>query len=233
MRCFCIRSRLLHEWPNMLMVIIWWWRARSMFSCVRVQIMMCHARCKLTTSNARVTGANSRVTLLEPQKDPSVLEDLERSTTIPVSPKTWVHDVFFMEDIYIATFPCHLHSFSATDQCLTNLQEKAEVSACAQPCLPSPQMRCSSSSGTPGVFEGLSLGQAPDGTRCHAAAGIWLHLSKSNSSKVIALPRTWRRSAAPSTPLLSSPKHLVQGETGRIEQLRYQFKVTLWQLTPI
>ena len=25
----------------------------------------------------------------------------------------------------------------------------------------------------------------------------------------------------------------VQGETGRIEQLRYQFKVTLWQLTPI
>ena len=201
--------------------------------CVCVQIMMCHARCKLTTSNARVTGANSRGTLLDPQKDPNVLEDLEKSTTIPVSPKTWVHDVFFMEDIYVATFPCHLHSFSATDQCLTNLQEKPEVSACAQPCLPPPRMRCSSSFGTPWAFQGSSAGQAREGTCCHAAAGIWEQLSKCNSSKVVNLPRYWRRSAAPSTPLLSSPKHLEQGETGRIEQLRYQFKVTLWNLTPI
>ena len=93
--------------------------------------------------------------------------------------------------------------------------------------------RCNSSAGTPGALRGLSLGQAPEGTRCHAAAGVWSQLLKTNVFKVVALPRTWRRSAAPSTPLLSSPKHLVQGETGRIEQLRYQFKVTLWQLTPI
>jgi len=84
----------------------------------------------------------------------------------------------------------------------------------------------------PKAFEGLSLGQAPDGTRCHAAAGIWEQLLKTNIFKVVALPRTSSSSAAPSMPLLSSPKHLVQGETGRIEQLRYQFKVTLWQLTP-
>ena len=216
---------------------IWWWGARSMFSCVCVcvceQIMMSHARCNLTTSNARVTGANSRGTLLEPQKDPSVLEDLERSDTIPVSPQTWVHDVFFMEDIYFATFPCHLHSFSATDQCLTNLQEKPEVSACAQPCLRSPRMRCSSSSGTPWAFRGSSAGQAPEGTCCHAAAGIWEQPRKSKCSKVVALPRTSSRSAAPSTPLLLLPKDLAQVETGRIKHHRYQFKVTLWQLTTI
>ena len=168
-----------------------------------------HIKCKAHT------GANSRGTLLEPQKDPSVLEDVERSTTTPASPKTWVHDVFFMEDIYVATFPCHQHS------------------ACAQPCLLSPRMRCSSSAGTPGAWRGSSVGQAPDGTCCHAAAGIWEQPSKANVFKVVALPRTWRRSAAPSTPLLFLPKHLVQGETGRIEQQRYQFKVTLWQLTPI
>ena len=70
-------------------------------------------------------------------------------------------------------------------------------------------------------------------SRCHAAAGIWEQPSKTNVSKVVALPRTWRRTVAPSTPLLFSPKHLAQGETGRIEQQRNQFKVTLWQLTPI
>ena len=72
----------------------------------------------------------------------------------------------------------------------------------------------------PKAFEGLSLGQAPDGTRCHAAAGIWEQLLKTNIFKVVALPRTSSSSAAPSMPLLSSPKHLVQGETGRIEQTK-------------
>ena len=101
------------------------------------------------------------------------------------------------------------------------------------------QTRCSSSCGTPMAFCGWSFGQAPEGTRRHAAAGIWEHMLKTNPSKVVALPRTSIRSAAPSAPLLSRPKHLVQGVTGRNEQQRENTlplltndnKVTLWQLT--
>ena len=204
-----------------------------MFSCVCVQIMMCHARCKLTTSNARVTGANSRVTLLEPQKDPSVLEDRERSTPIPVSPKTWVHDVFFMEDIYIATFPCHLHSFSATDQCLTNLQEKRKFQHVPSPASHRHRCGCSSSSGTPGVFEGLELG--PRRRTALAATqllGSGCICGRPTSPKSSLCPELGEICGAIDTFAVVA-KHLVQGDTGRIEQPRYQFKVTLWQLTPI
>ena len=66
----------------------------------------------------------------------------------------------------------------------------------------------------------FKLSHSAPRSRCHAAAGIWEQLPKTNVSKAVALPRTWRRSAAPPTPLLLSPKHLVQGDTGSIEQQR-------------
>ena len=68
------------------------------------------------------------------------------------------------------------------------------------------QSLVTSSSGMPG--ESRSLGQAPLGIRCHAAAGIPEQRSKSTSSSRGDWLRASRRSAAPSTPLLRSLKHL-------------------------
>ena len=67
---------------------------------------------------------------------------------------------------------------------------------------PRPRIRRSPSS-APGSF-----GQAPSGTFCHAAAGIWLQPLKPKFSSCVDWLNAWSRSAAPSAPFVSVSKHL-------------------------
>ena len=66
-------------------------------------------------------------------------------------------------------------------------------------------MRCNSFSGMPGAS--CSAGHAPLGIRCHAVEGILEQRAKSNFSRG-EFRKTSSRSAAPSAPLVSLPKHL-------------------------
>ncbi len=70
---------------------------------------------------------------------------------------------------------------------------------------PRPQRRRSSSSGMLGAH---SFGQAPSGSCCQAAGGIWEHALKLNSSSSGDWLNACRRSGAPSAPFVSVSKHL-------------------------
>ena len=71
---------------------------------------------------------------------------------------------------------------------------------------PWPRRRRSSSFGMPGAFR--SFGQAPSGSWCQAAKGIWEHSLKFNDSSSGEWLNASTKSAAPSAPFVSLLKHL-------------------------
>ena len=143
-----------------------------MFSCVlHVQTKTRHARCKLSHSNARQIQEQKLGKPFESQRSKFSGGLGKKKDYYRFLRYVCMVDFSWKTSTSQPSLATHIPSQppTASQTCERNM----EVSACAQPSLPSPQMRCSSSSGMPSASR--SLGQAPDSTCCHAAAGIWSH----------------------------------------------------------